>query len=280
MTWWVHQRRFKRRRTTKGGTIVTNESVKTESRRYYYGTDSSQYGELYRPPGPCRRGTIVLFHGGWWGRSFGSDILHGVAEDLCGRGWLVWNVEYRRLGIGGGFPTTLLDVASAVDHLATLDEVDTDFVVALGHSAGGHLATWAAGRKKLRSDAPGANPTVEVVAVVSLAGVLDFTSAARERIGNDAVLEFMGGNPERRPDRYEVADPLSQVPISAIVICCHGDADDIVPVTQSVSYVAAAQSAGQDARLLQVNGNHFTIVDPPSNSWPAIIAALEDITQL
>ena len=115
-------------------------------------------------------------------------------------------------------------------------------MVAIGHSAGGHLAVWAAGRSKLAAGAPGAGPAVDLAGVISLAGVLDLGTAAREKIGNGAVIDFMGGSPDECPERYAVADPLSQVPIPPIVRCLHSRADDRVPFAESVAYVAAAQS--------------------------------------
>jgi acetyl esterase/lipase len=191
---------------------------------------------------------------------------------------VVWNIEYRRLRIGGGYPATLEDVANAIDYLATLEDVDKRRVVAVGHSAGGHLATWAAGRSRLASGAPGTRPAVEIAGVISLAGVLDLRTAAREKLGNGAVIDFMGGSPDEHPQRYAVADPLSQVPIPAVVRCVHAHADDRVPFTQSVTYVEAAQAVRQDAQLREVDGDHFSITDISSPEWPAIVEVLADLT--
>ena len=244
--------------------------------RYFYGPDPSQFADLHLPAGHRRPGTVVLIHGGWWGSKYGSDNLDGVAADLAARGWVAWNIEYRRLGLGGGYPSTLEDAAAAIDYLATLEEVDTERVAAIGHSAGGHLAVWAAGRSKLTASAPGAGPVVELAGAVSLAGVANLGTAAREKIGNGAVTDLMGGSPGELPERYAVADPLPQVPIPAIVRCVHARADDRVPFAESVTYVAAAQAAGQDARLLEVDGGHFSIADISSPTWPVVIDALEE----
>jgi dipeptidyl aminopeptidase/acylaminoacyl peptidase len=101
--------------------------------------------------------------------------------------------------------------------------------------------------------------------------VVDLGAAAREKIGNGAAIDLMGGSPGERPERYAVTDPLSQVPIPAVVRCVHSRADDRVPFAQSVTYVAAAQAAGQDAQLLEVNGGHFSIADISSPAWPTVI---------
>jgi hypothetical protein len=106
-------------------------------------------------------------------------------------------------------------------------------------------------------------PGVELAGVISLAGVVDLAAAARENIGNGAAVDFIGDSPEEHPERYAVADPLTQVPIPAVVRCIHARADDRVPLTQSMTYVAAAQASGEDARLLEVQGDHSSVADTP-----------------
>jgi acetyl esterase/lipase len=256
--------------------LMSTSGSNGRRQRYFYGSDPSQFADLHLPAGHRRPGTVVLIHGGWWGSRYGSDNLDGVAADLAARGWVAWNIEYRRLGLGGGYPSTLEDAAAAIDYLATIEEVDTGRVAAIGHSAGGHLALWAAGRGKLTASAPGAGPVVELAGAVSLAGVADLGTAAREKIGNGAVIDLMGGGPGEFPERYAVADPLGQVPVPAMVRCVHARADDRVPFAESVTYVAAAQAAGQDARLLEVDGGHFSVADISSPTWPAVIDALDE----
>jgi acetyl esterase/lipase len=256
---------------------MVQSGSETSPQRHFYGPDPSQFADLRFPAGRRRKGTVVLLHGGWWGPKYGADNLDKAAADLAGRGWVVWNIEYRRLGLDGGYPATLQDASTAIDYLATLEAVSTGRVVAVGHSAGGQLAVWAAGRSRLAAGTPGAGPAVGLAGVVSLAGVLDLSTAARQKIGNGAVTDFVGGSPDECPERYAVADPLSQVPIPAIVRCVHSRADDRVPFAQSVTYVAAAQAAGQDAQLLEADGDHFSLADVSSPTWPAVINALEEM---
>ena len=256
---------------------MTASVSETSPPRHFYGPDPSQFADLHRPAGQRRPGTVVLFHGGWWGPRFAADNLDAMAVDLAERGWVTWNVEYRRLGLGGGYPSTLEDAAAAIDHLATLDDVDTDRVVAVGHSAGGHLAAWAAGRSKLAAGAPGAAPAVGISGVISLAGVLDLRAAAREEIGNRAAIGFVGGAPDQYPERYAVADPLSHVPVPAAVRCVHARADDRVPFAASAAYAEAARALGQDARLIEVDGDHFSVADASSPTWRTVVKALEEL---
>ncbi|SDE48728.1 Alpha/beta hydrolase family protein [Auraticoccus monumenti] len=233
--------------------------------RVAYGPEPQQFGELHRPDGRSR-GTVVVVHGGFWQDRY--DLRYGrpLAADLAARGWTAWNIEYRRVGGGGGWPTTFTDVAAAVDHLARLD-VDTSAVVAVGHSAGGHLAVWAAGRGGLPEGAPGSDPVVELAAVVSQAGVLDLTAAADQGVGGTAALDLMGGTPEQHPDRYRLADPALAVPLGVPVVCVHSPADALVPIDQSRRYVDASTAAGGHARLVEVEGDHFAVIDPASPAW-------------
>jgi acetyl esterase/lipase len=256
---------------------MTEMKGETNPQRYLYGSDPSQFGDLHLPAGRRRPGTVVLIHGGWWGPNFGADRLDAAAADLAGRGWVTWNIEYRRLELGGGYPSTLEDVAAAIDYLGTLEGVDRQPVVAVGHSAGGHLAVWAAGRSKLAAGAPGAEPGIELTAAISLAGAVDLGSAAREGIGDGAAIKLMGGGPDEHRQQYAVADPIAQVPIRATIRCVHAKGDDRVPFAQSVSYVAAARAAGQDAQLLEVDGDHLSVVDTSASAWPVVIDALEEL---
>ena len=86
-------------------------------RRHRYGEDDSQYGELYLPAGDWRPGTVVVIHGGFWKARYGADWGAPLAADLAVRGWAAWNLEYRRVGNGGGWPATLADVAAGIDAL-------------------------------------------------------------------------------------------------------------------------------------------------------------------
>jgi len=235
--------------------------------RSAYGSDPSQYGELYRPAGWQVPGTVVIIHGGFWRARYDASLGRPLARDLSARGYLAWNLEYRRVGAGGGWPGTLDDVAAGLDHLATLD-VDTANVVAIGHSAGGQLAVWAAGRE---------TPRVAVTGVIAQAGVLDLATAARQHVGQTAVLDLLDGSPDERPERYAVADPIGHVPLGVPVLCLHSPADDTVPIAQSSAYVAAAAAAGADARLVETPGDHYTMIDPSTPDWSLVLEALPDL---
>ena len=237
-----------------------------------YGTDPSQLAELTRPAGTSK-GVVVVVHGGFWKSQYDLSLGRPLAESLAAEGWTAYNIEYRRVGNGGGWPQTFDDVSAAIDRLADVDGVDTSRVVTLGHSAGGHLAVWAAARPSLAGSA-WSDPAVPVTAAVSQAGVLDLAAATAEGLGGGAVQSFMGGSVD---DRYALADPTALVPLDVPVRCVHGTSDDTVPVSQSVDYVARATAAGGDAELVEVEGDHFVVIDPTSDAWVKTLELLETL---
>jgi acetyl esterase/lipase len=233
-----------------------------------YGDDPSQFAELSLPSG-TPKGVVVVIHGGFWRARYDLSLGRPLAASLVEHGWVAWNVEYRRVGNGGGIPETLDDVAAAIDALVD-QEAPVARVLAIGHSAGGHLATWAASRGRHERWPV----KVELTGVVSQAGVLDLRSAYDERLGDGAVAAFLGRapGPEDAP-----LDPACQVPLDIPVHCVHGRADDTVPVSQSRAYVVAATAAGARAELTEVDGDHFVVIEPATDAWRLTLEILESM---
>jgi acetyl esterase/lipase len=252
----------------------TARSSDVTTQRLTYGDDPSQWADLSRPPGDSR-GVVVVIHGGFWKAEYDASLGEPLAQDLVGRGWTVLNLEYRRVGSGpgggGGWPATCDDVAAGLDLLRGVDGLSLDTVVTLGHSAGGHLATWAAARGRFDRWKGG----VPVTHVISQAGVLDLARAHEEGLGGGAVAAFMGAGPG--DPSYAQADPQAQVPLDVPVWCVHGDADTVVPPAYSRDYVRAATAAGGPAELVAVEGDHFVVIDPFSAAWDRTVAVLESL---
>jgi len=253
---------------------------------YHYGDHPAQFAELSLPSGSSPVPVVVIVHGGFWRDAYRAELGRPLARDLVGRGWAALNVEYRRVGRnaqagGGGWPTTCLDVAAAVDGLAVQGQriaggrLDLSRVVALGHSAGGHLAGWLASRAHQPTGAPGADPQVTLSGAVLQAGVLDLVGGYEADLGLGAVAAFMGGSPQDLPDAYAAASPVARVPLHVPTVCVHGRADDVVPIGQSEAFVAAARQAGDTSELQAFDGDHSDVIDTAGAGWELCVEALE-----
>jgi acetyl esterase/lipase len=248
-----------------------------------YGRGRANIAELWWP----RRGdgdlpAVVLIHGGFWRAPYTKRLMHRLARAVTAEGWAAWNIEYRRVGrLGGegGWPGTFVDVAAAVDALARVRGIDPARVVTCGHSAGGHLALWAAARARLPPDAPGAGPRLALTGAVSLAGVVDLRRAAATGIGGDAVTRLMGGPPDTRTDRYSVASPADLLPLGVRQVLVHGLDDGTVPAWISERYQADALAAGDtDVAYLPIAGaGHMEMINPRSAAWPAVRDSLRSL---
>ncbi len=240
-----------------------------------YGPDPEQVADLRTPPGapPDARGWPVatILHGGFWRARYGREGGEAQALDLLDAGWATLNVEYRRLDLRGGWPQTGADVLDAVAALAGSDlapVLDLGRVVAIGHSAGGQLALWAAGERAGRA--------VALAGAASLGGVVDLDRAAALGLGDDVVLRYLGGTPEEVPGAYADASPARRLPLGVPALLVHGGQDDVVPAQLSVDFVAAAHAAGDGDAVLELrpDDDHFVLTEPGSAAWDAVRAWL------
>jgi acetyl esterase/lipase len=256
--------------------------------RIAYGDLPDQFGDLYLPPEAADADNelypvVVLIHGGCWRDRFGLDRLGQMARRLNQAGIAVWNLEYRRINaeadqpdiVRGGWPMTFMDVAAGADHLYSLADkynLDLDRVVAVGHSAGGHLALWLGARHKLPIESELHTPDpLPICGVVSLAGIPDLATAQAEDICSGAPAELMGGTPEKRAERYAQGSPQTLLPLG--IRHCHlvGREDEIVPPDYLHRCVAEAQALGDQAQLhVLPYAGHFEVVHPQSEAWAAV----------
>ena len=68
-----------------------------------------------------------------------------------------------------------------------------------------------------------------------------------------------------------------QLPLGVPVRCIHGLDDDVVPLSQSADYVADAVAAGGDAGLVEVDGDHFVVIDTGSGVWRRQLELLDEL---
>lgn len=256
-------------------------------RRVQYGQDSSQYGELRVPAGAGPHPVVILVHGGCFKAVYANTRdLAPMADALKDDGIATWNIEYRRLGEpGGGWPGTYLDVGRAVDHLRTLAgqyRLDLGRLVVAGHSAGGHLAMWAAGRSRLPRSSPlyMADP-IPVRGVIDLAGPVDMTANIQgyEALCRDSVItSLLGGTPATVPERYAQASAIKLLPLDVPQVLVAGTHEDFVPLPLMEEYAEAARRAGDSVQLVVIAGaGHFEIASPRSSAWPNVETAIRSL---
>lgn len=246
-------------------------------------SDGSQnWGDLYLPAGEHAEKSVplvVLIHGGSWESQLGAEVMNTYAEDLVDRGMAVYNIEYRRVGSGGGWPTTFHDVADALDHVVELNKKYPEFTVddelVVGHSAGAQLAMWAGTRHKLDDDEVGNDPKFRPTRAVSLAGPLDMTYAATH--GDDRIVTVLGGTPAEIPDRYTSVDPIQNIDPSIPVIAVHGTADTTVSPENSTRYIDAVKNQDGIGNLVMAEGeNHVSLVSDDSAHYQQILDVISE----
>ncbi|MFI2236555.1 alpha/beta hydrolase family protein [Streptomyces chrestomyceticus] len=243
-----------------------------------YGRHPDQVIDLYgqRNAGPV----VLLLHGGFWRAAYDRTHLSPLAAELARHGLPVALAEYRRSGAGGGWPHTYEDVVAATAAPARP-------VVAVGHSAGGHLALLLATARADRAgradgvngadgangaDRPGPYPPHRIVA---LAPVADLAHAHEMGLSDGAVAEFLGTGPGWA-DRLAAADPVRRLPGTVPVTILHGTADPDVPVGLSRRYVRAAEAAGGPApQLRELAGTgHYAPVTPGTAAFRVLLDTL------
>ena len=251
--------------------------------RIAYGKEPHQFGDLRLPPGPGPHPVVVVVHVGFWRAKYDLEHVGHLCADLTRRGYATWSLEYRRVGNeGGGWPGTFLDVARGTEFLSTLAQsrpLSLSRVVFLGHSAGGHLALWAAARHRIVPHEPlytGGHFMPR--GVVALAGVVDLARAYELHLSNDAVVGLLGGTPAQVPERYELGSPAELAPVNIQQILIHSIEDDTVPVSLSTEYHARATALRDPVRLITLPGaGHFEVINPLSREWPQVVEAIASL---
>lgn len=232
--------------------------------RIAYGTDRNQFGEIRLPKSSEPFPLVMNIHGGFWRGRYDLGHAGHLCAALTAKGLATWNVEYRRVGnAGGGWPGTFEDVRNAyrfLPQLARRYPLDSAKILVMGHSAGGELALCLAAHE----------PSLKHV--ISLAGVVDLQQAWELHLGNDAVVDFLGGKPSQIGDYYREADPMQlSVPRTTRQWLIHGAEDDVVPSILSRNYTEQRKKRGEDAHYLEIStAGHFDLIDPRSEAWPKV----------
>jgi len=259
-------------------------------RKIAYGTGELQFAELFLPKGRTPHPVVLMIHGGCWQSDVADrTIMNWIAADLRGRGVAVWNVEYRGTDRpGGGYPGTYLDVAAAADMLAKdgpMLGLRTDRIVALGHSAGGHLALWLADRAALPPSSPlrGANPA-PIAAAISQGGLPDLhfsSNTVGHGCGTEGAIAMAGPPSADRPDIYADTSPIAMTPGNARQISVNATRDPIAPPDYATAYARVLAARGVTVEQVTITDEgHVELIAPGSRSWAQTLTRIEHALEL
>lgn len=274
---------------------------------FRYGEGSNRFAELRLPSGDGPFPVAAVLHGGCWLSIADLTYMHAFSEALLERGWAVWSLEFNRIDEpDGAWPGILEDVAAGMDYLREASAeypLDLDRVVAMGHSSGGHLAFWAAGRPGLPPDDPEGPrlrrssplPVAGVVGLAPIADLRDYTQYTR--CGPSAVQDFLG-SADLDGRRMHLSDPAALIPGPVPQLLLFGEQDPIVPPAHGLAYLVRRQAFAREARTQAARptgpagvsaqardsmvrsrtirgAGHFELVAPFTKAWDAAAAELD-----
>jgi 3-dehydroquinate dehydratase-2 len=218
--------------------LVNRSVVRSETVRY--GPHVDNVGDLRRGGGDL----VVLAHGGLWRQEYERDTMESLAVDLTRRGFDSWNIEYRRLGDGGGWPASGHDVLTALDSIPLLGRT-YERVVVVGHSAGSQLLMWAAARSRVGIDLH-----------MALGPLLDLEAAVENDDPGAAEASLL----------LAAGAPRETSPGGVTTVLVHGDSDQIVPMARTIDL---AQRHGMEHHHTECD--HFSLLDPTKPEWQWVI---------
>ncbi len=243
-----------------------------------YGKNSLQVADLWLPRGRGLHPTVLMVHGGCWQTDIADrTIMNWIANDLRRRGIAVWNVDYRGVDRpGGGYPGTYLDAAAAADALRSNTRryhLDLSRLTAVGHSAGGHLALWLAGRPRLPLNSPlrGRNP-LPIRTVISLGGLPDLELAATppgSGCGTEVVGKISGGH-------YAETSVPRLAPLGIRQVLINSMQDRIIPTGYASDYAAKMRAKGDTVvvRMIDHSG-HVELIAPETAAWRTAVSEIQ-----
>ena len=249
-----------------------------------YGEDPLQVVDLWLPQGEGPHPVVLMVHGGCWQTEIADrTIMNWIADDLRRRGIAVWNIDYRGVDRGGGYPNTFLDVASAADalrHHSARHRLDLGRLVAAGHSAGGHLALWLAGRHRLPSSSPiRTGDPIAIRTVVSLGGLPDLELAATppgSGCGTKVIERLVGPPTLSSRNVYADTSVPRLAPLGVKQVLINGRQDRIIPTAYAIDYETKMRAAGDDVRVRFIDDTgHVELIAPETKAWAAAVEEIE-----
>ena len=254
-----------------------------------FGRAPTDIADLWLPETAGPHPVVVMIHGGCWQKKTADrTLMNYAAEELRCTGFAVWNIEYRGVDEdGGGYPGTFLDVAKGADALrdqAAEHSLKTDNIIAFGHSAGGHLASWLAARARLPETSPltSDNP-LPIRHVVNIGGLADLEASApvtQADCLSSIMDKLTGAASDQRPNVFTDTSPAELLPFGATTICINGDRDHIAPPILGKNYAAKARAAGDRATYCEIEDTgHVELIAPGTRAFNQTIAMIKNLSQ-
>ncbi len=249
-----------------------------------YGEHERQVVDVYLPKGAGPHPVVVMIHGGCWSAPWDRTLMNHVSDDLRKRGIAVWNIDYRVIENGNGFPHVFDDTWAAI-HALTIQGrelgLDPNRAVAVGHSAGGHLALWYAAKRRTWSPPPNVRmiPPPEFRSVVSLGGLPDLELAERppgSGCGTEVIGQLVGRGQAGRSDPFADTSVPRMGPVGVPQVLINGTNDRIIPTHFAEDYAGKMRAKGDDVRvrLIERTG-HVELVAPETAAWKAAVEEIQ-----
>lgn len=243
----------------------------------HYGSDPLQVVDVWLPRGKGPFPIVLMIHGGCWQTDVADrHLMDWVSNDLKRRGIAVWNIDYRGVDrSGGGYPGTFLDAAAAADAItahAHEFHLDTRRIVAVGHSAGGHLALWLAGRRHLPATSPlRSSHPIRLAAVVSLGGLPDLELETKVDNGcGKQVSATLGAG------HYAETSVPRLAPLGVRQYLVNGLNDPIIPTQLATDYQRRMRAAGDRVSIDWIPASgHFELIAPETKAWAVAVHDIE-----
>jgi acetyl esterase/lipase len=259
-----------------------------------YGADQMQKVDLWLPAGRGPHRTVLMVHGGCWQTEIADRrIMNWIADDLRKRGIAVWNIDYRGVDrTGGGYPGTFADAAAAADALrrhAERYKLDIRPLVAVGHSAGGHLALWLAARKAASARPgnpliPSGSPLISadplpIDSIVSLGGLPDLELAATppgSGCGTEVIEKLVGPPTLSSRNVYADTSVPRLAPLGVRQVLINGLQDRIIPTAYAEAYARTMRAAGDKVKVRMIDRTgHVELIAPETAAWAAAVEEIE-----
>ncbi len=231
---------------------------------YVESATNRQVLDLYLP-GTCKNPPplVVWIHGGGYSKGDKSVL---VPAFLVKYGYALACIDYR-YSTDAPFPAQLFDCKAAIRFLranANKYGFDGSRIAVFGASSGGNLAALVGTATGMSSMEGGStsfpNISTEVQAVIDWSGITDIPSYyVEDPIRHGMIEQLLNGTPTQKAELARMASPVNfackgQPPF----LIMHGDADDVVPASQSEELYQALKTAGVEVDLhIIAGGNHF-----------------------